>query len=105
MLFRSSPVVYPYFVGEYTEIPGTNEDGAEETDFILTGFNRGKQIDLEKAKAKIKKRFPAIEGLRAKTDSGAIAVFFDGAFPVPTGEAGLKKIEIHLKIKEWKGEL
>lgn len=101
----TSDVVYPYFVGEYTEIPGVNEDGAEETDFILTGFHRGKQIDLEKAKAKIKKRFPAIEGLRADTDSGSIAVFFDGAFPVPTGEAGLKKIEIHLKIKEWKGDL
>ena len=101
----TSAVVYPYFVGEYTEIPGMNEDGSEETDFILTGFHRGKQIDLEKAKAKIKKRFPPIEGLRANTDSGAIAVFFDGAFPVPTGEAGFKRIEIHLKIKEWKGEL
>lgn len=101
----TSAVVDLYFVGEYTEIPGRTEDGAEETDFILTGFCRGKLIDLEKAKAKIKKRFPPIEGLRADTDSGAIAVFFDGAFPVPTGEAGLKRIEIHLKIKEWKGDL
>ena len=101
----TSEVVYPYFVGEYTELPGTTEDGAEETDMILTGFHRGKRIDLEKAKEKIKKHFPAIEGLRGDTDSGAIAVFFDGALPVPTGEGELKRIEIHLKIKEWKGAL
>lgn len=101
----SSDVVYPYFVGEYNEDPTTTEDGAEETTLILTGFHRGKYIELEKIKKKIKKHFPPAYGLRGETDSGAIAVFYDGAFPVPTGEAQLKKIEIHLKIKEWKGEL
>lgn len=101
----SSDVKYPYFVGEITEEPITTEDGAEESTLILTGWNRGKYIVLEEAKKKIKKHFPIIEGLRAETDSGAIAVFFDGAFPVPSGEGDLKKIEIHLKIKEWKGDL
>lgn len=101
----TSDVVFPYFVGEITEEPITTEDGAEESTLILTGWNRGKFIDLETAKKKIKKHFPAIEGLRADTDSGAIAVFFDGAFPIPTGEGEAKRIEIHLKIKEWKGDL
>ena len=100
-----SKVQYPYFVGEYTDEPITTEDGAEESTMILTGFHRGEHIVLERAKAKIKKHFPAIEGLRASTDGGSIAAFFDGAFPVPTGEAGLKSIEIHIKIKEWKGDL
>ena len=103
----TSAVKYPYFVGEYTDEPIETEDGAEESTLILTGFHRGKNIlyELEKAKKKIKKHFPAIEGLRAETDSGTIAVFFDGAFPIPTGEAELKRIEIHIKIKEWKGDL
>lgn len=101
----TSRVRYPYFVGECTEEPITTEDGAEQSTMILTGFNRGGLLALEAAKAKIKKHFPAIEGLRADTDSGSIAVFFDGSFPVPTGEAELKKIEIHLKIKEWKGDI
>jgi hypothetical protein len=96
---------YPYFVGEFTEEPITTEDGGEETTLILSGFNRGKYINLEEAKKKIKKHFPAIEGLRASIDSGAIAVFFDGAFPISTGEAEFHRIEIHLKIKEWKGDL
>ena len=101
----SSAITYPYFVGEITETPTMTEDGFEESDFILTGFHRGEMITLLTAKERIKKHFDPIYGLRGETDSGAIAVFFDGFFPVPTGEAGLKKIQINLKIKEWKGAM
>ena len=99
----TSAIQYPYFVGEITEEPTMTEDGAEESTLLLTGFHRGKMIDLMTAKDKIKSHFPQIYGLRGETDSGSIAVFFDGSFPVPTGEADLKKIQINLKIKEWKG--
>ena len=98
-----SDVVYPYYTGEITEEPATTEDGAEQSTLILNGFHRGKLIALEQDKEKIKKLFNPIYGLRGETDSGAIAVFFDGAFYVPTGEADLKRIQINLKIKEWKG--
>lgn len=101
----SSDVKYPYFVGEYEEESPTTEDGSEQFTLILTGFNRGTFSVLETVKEKIKKHFP-IHGLRGRTkDGGAIAVFFDGAFPVPSGEAGLKKIQINLKIKTWKGDM
>ena len=99
----SSKVKYPYFVGEITEEPTMTEDGLEQSTLLLTGFNRGKMLDLLTVKEKIKKHFDPIYGLRSDTDSGAIAVFFDGFFTVPTGEADLKKIQINLKIKEWKG--
>lgn len=101
----TSAVTYPYYVGEITEESTFTEDGAEESTLILDGFHRGKFIDLENDKANIKKHFHPIHGLRASTDSGSIAVFFDGAFYVPTGEADLKRIQINLKIKEWKGDL
>ena len=101
----TSPVTYPYWVGEITEEPTMTEDGSEQSTMILNGFHRGSYIDLELAKEKIKKRFPTIHGLRSKTDSGSIAVFFDGAFYVPTGEADLKRMQINLKIKEWKGDI
>lgn len=101
----TSKVKHPYFTGEITEDPSITEDGAEQSTLILNGFHRGKYIVLETAKEKIKKHFHPIYGLRGETDSGAIAVFFDGAFPVPTGEAELKRIQINLKIKEWKGDL
>ena len=101
----SSEVVYPYFVGEMPspeEI--TTEDGREVSTLILTGFHRGRFIDLEILRGKIKTHFSPISGLRAKTDNGSIAVFYDGAFFVPTNEADLKKIQINLKILEWKGD-
>ena len=101
----TSKITYPYWVGEITEEQTMTEDGAEESTLILTGYHRGKIIALEQDKAKIKKHFHPIYGLRGETDSGSIAVFFDNAFYVPTGEAELQRIEIHLKIKEWKGDL
>lgn len=101
----TSGVVYPYFVGEITEEPTTTEDGLEESTMILTGWARGKYIDLETAKEKIKQHFNHSTGMCASTDSGSIAVFFDGAFYIPSGEADLKKIQINLKIKEWKGAI
>ena len=102
----TSDVVYPYFVGEITENEPMTEDGAEQASFILNGFSRGKFIELEEAKEKIKKHFHPIHGLRATTDSSSsIAVFFAGAFYVPTGEADLRRIQINLIIKQWKGDL
>jgi hypothetical protein len=101
----TSAKVYPYFTGEVTEEPVATEDGYEESTLILEGFHRGKEIDILREKEKIKKHFHPIVGNCAKTGSGSIAVFFDGFFSVPTWEAELKRIQITLKIKEWKGEM
>lgn len=102
----NAKVQYPYFVGELPSPEDiSTEDGKEETTMFITGFNRGGYEELETFKEIIKKHFDPITGLRAKTDSGSIAVFFDGSFYVPTGEADLKKIQINLKIIEWKGVL
>lgn len=102
----TSEIKYPYFVGEITEDPTTTEDGLEESTMILTGFHRGNFIDLATIKNKIKQHFDPNHGLRAVTEEGgSIAVFFDGSFYIPTGEAELKKIQINLKIKQWKGVL
>lgn len=96
---------YPYFVGEYQESEPLNEDGQEETMFILTGFARGADAlaDLEKAKKKIKEYFPPVGGRTAITESGsAVAIFYAGALAnLPTGDAELKKIQINLTVKEW----
>jgi len=90
-----------YFVGEYIENPSMTleENGHQETTFILRGFTRQSWLLLERAKAKI-------EASMAKTailDNGSgIAVFYESAMPVPTGDAELKSIKINLNIQEWK---
>lgn len=102
----TSDVQYPYGVGEITEEPTTTEDGFEQSTLLLTFFNSGSEgvlLGLEEIKEKIKKHFPSIYGLRAATEGGSITVYYGGAFYVPTNEAELKRIQINLIIKEWKG--
>ena len=97
---------YPYFVGSYQEVPAANEDGMQETSFILTGFARSDGnadgvLQLEEAKETIKKHFNT--GKLVTTDSGSVvAIFYANTFgDLPTGDAELEKIEINLTIKEW----
>lgn len=96
-------IVYPYFVGEYQESPSSTEDGLQEADFILTGFTRGNWAELEAAKGKIESYFNKISGKTVIADNkSAVAVFYASGSVIPTGDAELKRIEIHLDVKEWK---
>lgn len=99
----TDPVQYPYFVGEYSEVPPTAEDGGKEATLMLTGTTKGSWLELEQFRASIENHFHPVCGLRMSTDDGAVAVFYENSFPVPTGEADLKRIQINLKIKKWKG--
>ena len=92
-----------YWVGEYTEITTNSEDGYEEGTLLLTGTTKDRWSVLMKDRAKIKNHFPQIEGLRQTTDNGAVAIFYGNSFPVPTGDANLKRIQVNLTIKAWKG--
>lgn len=104
--WASKTVPDTYFVGELMDEPTTTEDGAEVSAFLLTGFNRGGQyITLETVKKQIKQHFNKVVGLSAKTESGSINVAYENSFYIPSGEADIKKIQINLKIKEWKGAI
>lgn len=98
--WRGDPV-YPYWIGEYAEFENLNEDGLQETSFILTGFTRGTRLELEQDKDKIRGLLmPA--GIRAVSDESVIAVFYGNAIAnIPTGDAELKKMQVNLTIKEW----
>ena len=102
-VYSNSPVVYPYFVGSYTETEPTTEDGLQETSFLLTGFTREAWLTLENAKERIEQFFNQVGGKTVITDNGsAVAVFYANSLIVPTGDAELKSIQINLSIKEWK---
>lgn len=96
-------IVYPYWVGSYTETEPYTEDGLQETTFTLTGFSRASWLDLENGKEKIENHFNRVSGRVGITGNGsAVAVFYAGALIVPTRDAELKSIQINLSIKEWK---
>lgn len=101
--YAKHTVVYPYFVGEYTEREPMTEDGLQESTCLLTGFHRGTWSELEDEKEKIASYFNPVSGKTVITDNGsAVAVFYAGSMIVPTGDAELKSIQVNLHVKEWK---
>ena len=91
-----------YWTGEYQEIVPSSEDGLAETEFILTGCAKEDILVLENDKETIKQLFPPICGNRAILDNGSgVAIFYENALPVPTGNDFIKKMQINLIIKEW----
>lgn len=96
-------IVYPYWVGSYTEVEPYTEDGLQESTFMLTGFSRDSWIDLENNKERIENHFNRVSGKVGIASNGsAVAVFYASALIVPTGDAELKSMQINLSIKEWK---
>lgn len=92
-----------YWVGEYSETPTDTEDGYEEGTLILTGTTKDLWSVLMNDRAMIKDHFSKIGGLRKPTNAGTVVIFYDNSFPVPTGEADLKRLQVNLQIKAWKG--
>ena len=79
------------------------EDGLQESTFILNGWTRNTWLELEQAKEKIGNYFNRISGKRVIVEDGsAVAIFYANSLVIPTGDAELKRIEIHLTVKEWK---
>lgn len=99
----TSPVGDRYWVGEYVETPTDTEDGYEEGTLILTGTTQRLWLELMEDRVKIKDLFPSVGGLRIPTEQGTVVFFYENSFPVETGEADLKRLQINLKIKAWKG--
>ena len=60
-------------VGEYNEIESVNEDGLQETTFILTGTTRGSWLELEQDKEKIEQLFK--DKIAILPNNNGIAIF------------------------------
>lgn len=101
----TTEVIYPYSVGEIQDSEPLTEDGAETSTFILTFFHRGERgySTLEQLKSRLKRHFNTITGLTVKKDGCSITGFYSNAFFIPTNKADLKRMQVNLKIKVWKG--
>lgn len=98
----TASVVDTYFIGEYSETSTSAEDGYKESTMMVTGTTIGSWMDLEQYREKIERHFPSVYGLRMATDTGTVVIFYENSFPVDTGEANLKRIQINLKVMEWR---
>lgn len=101
--WSSNSIPSLYFVGEFTDIESLNEDGLQETSFLITGTTHGSWLELIEAKEKIEELFPSGSGKIVMLDNGSsLAIYFGTAIVVPTDTMELKRIQINLTIKEWK---
>lgn len=96
----TSELVYPYFVGEYSEPEPMNEDGMQESTFMITGTTDGTWLSLEEAKAIIEREL--CNKTAILPNGNGIAVSYSGSLVVPTGNERMKRMQINLNIKEWK---
>lgn len=101
MRWEEQPPDDYYTVGEYIEVAGTTreENGRQDATFILRLFTRQNWLTLERAKAKIESGLPKTAIL---PDGTGIAVFYESAMIVPTGDMVLKSMQINMTIQEWK---
>ena len=101
MRWEEQPPDDYYTVGEYIEVAGATreENGRQDATFILRLFTRQNWMALERAKAKIESGLPKTAIL---PDGTGIAVFYESAMIVPTGDMVLKSMQINMTIQEWK---
>lgn len=100
--WNSPNVPNTYWTGDYIDNEPMNEDGMEQTSFILTGVTNRKFIELETVKQKLKSHITN-EGMTAVLESGSvIAVTFVDSQPLPSVEYGVHRLQITLNIREWR---
>lgn len=98
----TKPVQYPYFVGEIIEIPTEAEDGIDRFSFILSGFTRGRFLDLILTSSELKKEYPAT-GKMILTEAGeGVAIYYDYLSVIDTAEPDLKRTDIYFSIFYYK---
>ncbi len=98
--YTKSPPVYPYWVGEFQETESMTEDGLETGSFILTCFSRESWQQIEEEKTMLRSATKYGRTIRSADD--ACVIFYSDSFNLPQ-ESDLKKCQVTLKIKFWKG--
>ena len=101
--YSKTPIVYPYFVSEFTASEPVTEDGLHEGTLTLDGFHRGSWLELIEAQEKIVNHFSWMSSTPSIVNDGsAVVVMYAGSRIVPTGDAELKRVQINLQVKEWR---
>lgn len=94
-------VKYPYWVGEYIESEVFTEDGKREFTVLLNGFTRGKYVELEREKEKIRE---LIDNRLIQQNKSVFLVNFGGSINIPVDNESLKRQQITIKIQEWRSK-
>ena len=99
--YWNGELTFPYWVGEYQETEYDFDIGYHEYSFTLTGTSNTTYATLEKDKEKIIDLF---KNHTSNIEKGhSIAIFYDNSLMIPSQDESIKRMEIHLTVKEWIG--
>lgn len=98
----STNIPETFWIGEYQEITSLNEDGMEEGTFILTGTTTKSFLELERVKEKVKNTISNCGFTDIMKSGSGISITYSNAFPIPSVEFGVHRLQITLNIKEWR---
>ena len=96
-----SEVKLPYFVGEISEVPTSDEDGKREFDFILTGEDVDTYSRLLEYSEGIQKRYKY--GHSVVIDGGVVKIVYNNTITVPVEDESVKRIQINITVYLWEG--
>lgn len=91
---------YPYLTYEYQETEVTPEDGGTAGEFFCEIWTRNTFLELIQIKEKIKKHFTQ---LNITVGNNVYHLDYTDSMPDETGEEALKKLQVRVATKFWKG--
>lgn len=97
---RKGDAVYPYWVGEVTEIMHAFEDGSSRGQIRLRGWTRGELSALMDEAERIKQQFT---GYMVGVEGFGCAIDYNSLTPVPQADIELKSVELQFDYKTWEG--
>lgn len=92
---------YPYMTGEHYTNYYDIDTGRLEGELLLEVWNRGKEIDLIQIHDKIQNHFKMLIKYQ---DGTGFCIAYKNKQATRTGDMDLKKIQVYLETKIWKGE-
>lgn len=100
-IMSKAPPTYPYWVGDYIVSDSISEDGETNITFFINGFARNSYLEFEKEKAKIYEHFT--DGITVIKNNTAISIQSGTIQNISEENAELKRCQIILSIKFWRG--
>lgn len=101
LMWKTTPIPYPYTVGEYYENGYIEEEHKSEGEMLLTVWDRSKTNEnLIEINDKVKKHFSDFKKIVNNT---SIHISYSNSLPVLQEAEDLKKQEIRFDIEYWEG--
>lgn len=100
-IMNKAPPKYPYWIGDYVISGNVYEDGELDITFFLNGFTRKSYLEFEKEKTKIYRHFQ--DGITITKNNTVLSIQSGTTQNIDEEDAELKRCQIELIIKSWKG--